>query len=216
MGARRAFATFFVGAFMVNEIIGQVISLIAVVIFAISYQVKENRLLIIFQTAGTACFCISYLLFGEMVGFATNIVCIVRNFIIILIPPKTRLSHIMTAILVVVMGVVGMLSWSGPISLLIIIPLMINTVFLSLDNPQLLRKSVVLTSFCLMLYNMTIPSSGGIISEAMSVTSSIVGIIRYRKKPASDANNTTEEISTDINTDQDNSGTEPKDGNTKL
>ena len=186
---------------MVNEIIGQVVSLVAVVIFAISYQVKENRLLIIFQTAGTTCFCISYLLFGEMVGFATNIVCIIRNFIIILVPPKTRLSHIMTAILVVVMGVVGMLSWSGPVSLLIIIPLMINTVFLSLDNPQLLRKSVVFTSFCLMLYNMTIPSSGGIISEAMSVTSSIVGIIRYRKRSTPDTNDiehiTTKGSSTD-------------------
>ncbi len=171
---------------MVNEIIGQVVSLIAVVIFAISYQIKQNRLLVIFQTAGTACFCISYLLFGEMVGFATNIVCIIRNFIIIAVPPKSRILRILTAILVVVMGVVGMLSWSGPVSLLIIIPLMINTVFLSLDNPQLLRKSVVFTSFCLLLYNLSIPSSGGIISEGISVTSSIIGIIRFRKKAAHD------------------------------
>ena len=194
MGARRLSATFLIGAFMVNEIIGQIISLIAVVIFAISYQIKGNRLLIIFQTAGTACFCISYLLFGETVGFATNVVCIIRNFIIIMVPPKTTLSRVVTAILVVVMGVVGMLSWSGPISLLIIIPLMINTVFLSLDDPQLLRKSVVLTSFCIMLYNLSIPSSGGIISEGMSVVSSIVGIIRYRKRPnATDAKSPTKE-----------------------
>ena len=79
------------------------------------------------------------------------------------------------------MGIVGSFSWEGAHSLLIIVPLMINTVFLSLENPKLLRKSVIFTSFMILLYNVCVSSFGGIIAEFISISSSVVAIIRYRK-----------------------------------
>ena len=174
------------GDFMTTEeIIGQALSLVAVALFATSYQIKKNRSIIIVQTAGTVCFCLSYLLIGATAGFAINIVCILRNILYIFIPPKTTLLYVATAALVAAMGVVGSLSWEGPVSLLIILPLMVNTVFLSLENPTLLRKSVVFTSSGILVYNIFVASGGGIISESISISSSIVAIIRYRKSSSS-------------------------------
>ncbi len=169
---------------MVNEIIGQVLGYVAAALFAISYQIKKNTPLIIIQTVGTVTFCLSYLFLGRMDGFAINTVCVVRNLSFCVLRPRTRLSYTVTALLMVAMTVVGVFTWDGPLSLLISLPLIINTFFLSLGIPQVLRKSVVFTSTGLLFYNIFVGSPGGIISEGISITSSIVGIIRYRKAPA--------------------------------
>lgn len=163
------------------EIIGQIVSIIAVALFAVSYQVKQQKHIIIIQTFGTICWCISYYFIGAMSGFAVNIISIIRNISMLFIKPRTRLSYISTAVLVVAMGVAATLSWEGPRTIIIAVSLMANTVFFSFGDPQLLRKSVIFTSSGFLAYNIISMLSGGIISESMSIISSIIGIIRYRK-----------------------------------
>ena len=92
--------------------------------------------------------------------------------------------YILAAVMTLGMCFAGVLSWQGAKSLLIIIPLMVNTVFLSLGIPQLLRKSVIFTSSFVLLYNVLVFSIGGILNEAVSIISSIVGIVRFRKSKA--------------------------------
>lgn len=163
------------------EIIGQIVSIIAVALFAVSYQVKQQKHIIIIQTFGTICWCISYYFIGAMSGFAVNIISIIRNISMLFIKPRTRLSYISTAVLVVAMGVAATLSWEGPRTIIIVVSLMANTIFFSFGDPQLLRKSVIFTSSGFLAYNIISMLSGGIISESMSIISSIIGIIRYRK-----------------------------------
>ena len=187
----------------INEIIGQAISIVCVILFAISYQVKEQKHIIIIQTFGTLGWCLAYYFIGATSGFAVNIVTIVRNISMLFIKPRTRLSYITTALLVVAMGVVSALSWDGPQTLIIVISLMLNTIFFSFGDPQLLRKSVIGTSSGFLLYNIITMLSGGIISESMSIISSIIGVIRFRKlntavsKYRSEAANGTGEIECD-------------------
>ena len=164
-----------------NEIIGQIVSIIAVALFAISYQVKQQKHIIIIQTFGTICWCISYYFIGAMSGFAVNIISIIRNISMLFIKPRTRLSYISTAVLVVAMGVAATLSWEGPRTIIIAVSLMANTIFFSFGDPQLLRKSVIFTSSGFLAYNIISMLSGGIISESMSIISSIIGVIRFRK-----------------------------------
>ena len=78
-------------------------------------------------------------------------------------------------------GALGVLSWQGPISLLIIIALAVNTVFLSFGNPQLLRYSILFTSTAILIYNVYVFTIGGIANEAVAIISSVVGIIRFKK-----------------------------------
>lgn len=166
---------------MVNEIIGQVLGVVAMILFCLSYQTNTKRGLLIVQTAGATSICLSYLFLGAMSGFALNIICVTRNIIYYFINNRPRLTLGISIGLALAMGAVGALSWEGPISLLIILPLMANTVFMSFGNPQLLRKSVVLTSSTILVYDIFVFTIGGIISESLSVISSIIGIIRYRK-----------------------------------
>lgn len=172
---------------MVYIIIGQVLGIIATAITFLSYQVNKKNTLLIIQTAATLCTCLSFLFLGASTGFALNIVCIVRNIAFYFQRDDSKIHKITSVALALVMVVLGALSWQGAHSLLIIAALAANTVFMSLGDPQLLRKSVVGTSSMILLYNVVVFSIGGIANEGISVISSIIGIIRFRKSAQTDS-----------------------------
>lgn len=163
-----------------DEIIGQSLGIIATVITFISYQVNTKSRLLIIQTTATLCTCLSFLFLDASTGFALNIVCIARNVTFFFQKDKS-VAHTVTAIgLSIVMIGLGILSWHGPESLLIIVALAANTLFMATGNPQILRKSVIVTSGMILAYNAIVFSIGGMTNEGISIVSSVIGIIRFK------------------------------------
>jgi len=165
-----------------QQIIGQALGILATVITGISYQMNTKRSLLLVQTAATACTCLAYLLLGAASGFALNMVCIIRNVVFYFQKGSGKHHMLSASLLAAVMVVLGALSWQGPVSLLIIVALAANTVFLSFGDPQLLRKSILATSSLVLLYNIFVFSLGGIANEALAIGSSVVGIFRFRQE----------------------------------
>lgn len=163
------------------EIIGQVLGIAATATTALSYQFNTKKKLLLVQTAATLFTCLSYLCLGAMSGFALNIVCLVRNSSYAFVKEGTKFNYILTAALMLAMAVFGALSWQGPVSLLIIIALILNTLFMSFGKPQLLRYTILLTSTMILIYNIAVFSIGGIMNEGIAIISSIIGIIRFFK-----------------------------------
>ena len=168
---------------MTNELIGQIFGIVAPIITFVSYQVNSKKKLLILQTAATLSTCLSYMFLGASSGFALNIVCIIRNVAFFFQNSKSKMNMISAIILAAVMGGLGFLSWEGPISLLVIIALAANTIFMSFGDAQLLRKSVICTSSMILIYNIFIenPTIGGIINESVAIVASIIGIITFIK-----------------------------------
>lgn len=171
---------------MVNEIIGQALGIIATAITFLSYQVNKKNTLLIIQTAATLCTCLSFLFLGASTGFALNIVCIARNILYYFQDNDSKIHRVTAMSLAAVMIVLGAFSWQGWYSLLIIVALAANTLFMAAGDPQLLRKSVIITSSMILTYNIIVFSIGGITNEGISVISSIIGIIRFRKEEKSE------------------------------
>ena len=163
------------------KLIGQILGFAAVLIFAVSYQIKNSKKLLIAQTLGTTTLVIHYLMIGAFSGFALNIVCVIRNLVYYNKDKKIFSYKFYPWLLALLVGMVGILSWQGPVSLIIIIGLMINTVCLSSSDTQFLRKSVVLTCTMLAIYNVLVNSYGGTVNELISVFSAAVGLYRHRK-----------------------------------
>lgn len=162
-------------------LLGQVLGILATVITVISYQMNTKRSLLLVQTSATACTCLAYLFLDAASGFALNIVCIMRN-VVFYCQKERKLVNIPAVLLALAMVGVGLLSWQGPVSLLIMVALAANTLFMSVGDPQLLRKSVLVTSTMILLYNILVFSLGGIANEGLSVISSAVGIVRFRRE----------------------------------
>ena len=164
------------------ELIGQIIGVIAPILTVISYQLNKKKSILLALTGATVATAICYLLIGAFPGFVLNVVCIVRNFVCFFVKEKTRGAYIIGALFAVVMCILGVTSWQGIHSLLIIAGLAINTVFVALGVPQWLRKSILLTSTLVLIYNIIEFSFGGIANEVLAIASAVVGIVRFRTK----------------------------------
>ena len=165
-----------------NEIIGQILGIVATIITFASYQVNTKSRLLIIQTTATLCTCLSFLFLGASTGFALNIVCIIRNVAFYFQKDRSTVHTVTAVALSLTMIVLGIFSWQGPVSLLIMIALAANTLFMATGNPQLLRKSVIVTSGLILVYNAIVFSIGGMTNEGISIVSSIIGIIRFKKE----------------------------------
>ena len=63
-----------------------------------------------------------------------------------------------------------------------IVSLLINTVFMSIGDPQLVRKSILVSSPVMIVYDVLVASYGGILFESVIIVSSLIGVLRYRRK----------------------------------
>lgn len=161
------------------KLIGHILGFIAIGLFFLSYQVFDKKKLLVVQTAATALICLQYILIGAYSGFALNVVCILRNLLYYHRDKKILSGVWLPFVLAVIMAVISLFSWDGYHSLLIVAGLMINTVCMGLCDAQNLRKSVLVTCPMVFTYNIIEHSYSGMISEAVSFTSALIGIIRY-------------------------------------
>ena len=70
----------------------------------------------------------------------------------------------MYAVLYVLLGT---LAWQGWFSLMPMISLLINTYFMSKGDPQLVRKSILVSSPIMIVYDVLVASYGGILFESV-------------------------------------------------
>ena len=164
------------------ELAGQILGWVAAFLMFISYQCKEHKRLLVVQTASSLCICASYCLLGAWSGMLLNIVCILRNLIIYKKNLKIFSYSFWPYALAGVMVVVGALSWQGPMSLLMIVALAVNTVLIYFPNVQNLRKSILVTSTMVMAYNIYYSVWGGVVNELIAIVSAVIGLYRFKKK----------------------------------
>lgn len=165
-----------------GEILGHIIGAIGVLLFFISYQVKNKNMLLMIQTIATSLLCLQYVLIGAYSGFALNIVCALRNVILFICEKKRIKSVWIPVFLAFLMPVACFFSWEGCVSLFILSGLMINTVCMGVLDTQKLRYSIILTSSLIIIYNLIMKSYTGMINESISIASAIIGIIRFHQK----------------------------------
>ena len=163
-------------------IIGQVIGIIAMAIFFISYQAQEQKKLMTIQCVAIVAMCLHYLLIDATSGLMLNIVCFVRNLCYANRDKKFFSGKWIPVFFAVVVGTIGVLSWEAYYSIFIVSGLVINTLCLSIPDTQKVRKSILITCPLVFTYDVFVLSIGGMANEALSFISALIGIIRLKKK----------------------------------
>lgn len=165
-----------------KEIIGQIFSFAAVFLVFISYQAKSHKSLLIIQTVSSVFTMTGYLLLGAYSGALTNLICIARNLLFYRNEKKGDAWRGWPYLMAGLMGLSGVFSWQGPVSLLIIVAFMINTVMISLNDNQLLRKSVFVTSTMALTYDAIFHVYGAVFAEIVCISSAFVGLLRFSRE----------------------------------
>ena len=159
-------------------LIGQILGGLNVCLGFISYQMRSAKALLAFQTAVSAVFCIHYLLIGAPTGFVLNIVCLIRNLVFAFRDKKIFSSRLVPVAFAIIIAVIGLFSWEGWHSLILIVALAANTLCLSFKDAQNIRRSILVTSPLVVVYNIIVSSYGGVVYESTAIVSSAVGLIR--------------------------------------
>jgi len=175
-----------------GELIGQILSIIAVVTGFVALQMKSPRGILFFLLVTSLLFTFHYLLIGAtdavLVNLVATIMCVVYSI------RDRRGSRGMTVpiIFAVLIVLSSLLSWEGWQSVFLMAGLAINAISISLPNPQTTRKLNFIKSPLCLTYNVLVFSVGGIIFEASILASSVIGLIRHRNKSDSSGKKTTE------------------------
>lgn len=171
----------------VAETIGQILGILNIILVFTSYQMKSDKKILFTNLAVCAVFVIHYILLGAITAAAMNGVCILRNVTYLRKDKKFYMPRLFPIFFAIVMLVFGVYTSNGIHSVLIIFGLVINTLCMSFKNPQNIRKSILITSPMVLLYDIIEHSVGGSVCESISIVSAVVGIIKYSKN-----NNNTE------------------------
>lgn len=167
------------------DILGQIISVIGMVLTIISFQMKTRKQILIMQTAGSAFFLLSYLLLGSWTGVCLNVVFLIRNIVFYFgRDQKWAGSKLWLPVLLVAVVAAGAMGYHSWLDVLPIIGSIFGTFALYMKDENKLRLLKLGDSPCWLIYNCTVPSTGGIICEVFNIISIIVGLIRYRKPKA--------------------------------
>ena len=163
-----------------GEIIGQILSLVAVVTGFISFQMKTSKGILLFQLITALTFSAHYILIGTMTAAALNLIAAIKC-VCYYVRNKRGSKGLFTPIFfTVLVFVTGVLTWDGWYSIFIMAGLLVNSVGLSLSNPQTIRKLTLIKSPLCLAYNLLVLSLGGSIYEAAILVSAIIGIVKAR------------------------------------
>ncbi|MBQ8236433.1 MAG: YgjV family protein [Clostridia bacterium] len=163
-------------------LIGQGFGIIAIVLGFVSYQVKTKRSLLFMQGAVAFTFLIHYFLIGAYSGMAMTALNIVRNIVYDARTKKGITSKWIPIAFVAVQAVMCLFTWDGWYSIFILVGICINTYCMSLPNPQTVRKSILITSPMVLVYDIFARSIGGTVYESVALLSAVIGILRNRKR----------------------------------
>lgn len=165
----------------VMELIGQIFGLIAVAISFVAYQMPTQKKILFMNLLVTVAILLNYAFIGATTGMILNVVCVIRNLIFMNRDKKIFSYKFYPYLLMVIIGGLSLFTSEGTYSILITIGLIINTFALSLTNPQATRYCMAISCSFIFAYNVFVFSIGGMINEAVAITSSVLGIIRHRK-----------------------------------
>ncbi len=163
-------------------VIGQIISVVAVIITFITYQMKSSTQIFVTNAIATAVSCVAYAMLGGTTALGLNIMCVVRNICYMYKDKNRYVARILPIVLTLIMAVMSAFLWEGYHSIFFVIGITVNTLAMGYLNAQNLRKSILLTSSLILVYNLFIPSIGGSINEVVAISSSAIGIYRHRAK----------------------------------
>lgn len=165
------------------EIIGQGLGILAVVTGFISYQMKKPAGLLIFQLATALIFSAHYFCIGNaLTAAALNFLAAVKCLFFYLRDKRGGKGNIELIVFSVIVIITSIMTWEAWYSALIMGGLVVATVSLAMPDTQKTRYCMFVKSPLCLAYNILVGSVGGAVYECTVLVSSIIGIIRNRKK----------------------------------
>lgn len=177
------------------KIAGNILGLLAVAMFVLSYQMKSRRNIILLNASSRLLFIIQYLLLGafegallDTIAFFVSLLCQKRDHEFI--KKHFALTVILSDIAIFALG---MITYKNIFSILPILGVIFETLALWMKKERTIRIASLLGAPFWLVYNTLNYAYGSAIGNAITLVSIGIAIVRYDilKKQQPDANITT-------------------------
>lgn len=160
-------------------LVAQIIGVAALVFSAVSFQQNTHKKIMLCQMAAGLLFAIHFFLIGATTGGVTNSIAVVRSILFYNRDRKWAAGVLWPIVFCIAFIISGIVTWQGPLSLLPILAMVINTFTFAATNPTVVRTTILFSSPLWLLYNCISLSFPGIINESFVILSTIIGIVRF-------------------------------------
>ena len=165
--------------------IAQILGVVAIILGFINYIVKTRGQVLFVNSVTTICFVLHYLCLGAWAGMALNSLAFIRNIVYYYAGKNGKVSKALSITFAVIMGAMGttvsLIAKEGWYFVLTVLALMINSFAMSFNNPNHIRKSILITSPLVLAYDCFVFSIGGAVYESVAIISAVIGLVRYKK-----------------------------------
>jgi len=160
-------------------ILVQGIGFLGIACAVLAFQCKEYRPLVWLRGANELFFAIQYLLLGAYSGAAVDFLGCFRNLVFLDCDKKGKSLRPWRIFFSCVFAGVSLLTWAGPKSLLSAVAKVASTIAYGSSSPRLIRFITLCSASCWLIYNSLVFSVAGILGEILTLTSVLIGIVRF-------------------------------------
>ena len=164
-----------------NEIFIQALGFLGLVIQVFSIQSKAYKKVIFMTIMAELVFGVQLFLLGAITGAVTNIGACVSNIVYYLCIKNGKKTTVFQILFGIIFVTLGIFTWQGIISLLVIIAKVISTVSYGIKHTKTIRICKLFSMPLWLIYDAISGTIGGVINDILVIASAVVGIIRLDK-----------------------------------
>lgn len=174
-------------------ILSQIIGLLAIICWVMSIQQKNKEKILMNQMFANTLYTIQYVLLGAYSASAMNITSAIRSLVFYNDEKKHKQSKLTGSILIAAIIIIGIITYSSPISIIPILITIAYTYSVWQSNLKITRIIFIIAAIIWIYYNLKVGAYISIIGNSLEIISGIISIKRFHKKHKSIINKKGEE-----------------------
>ena len=157
------------------QIAGQIVSVIAMALVVLSFQMKSNKMLLVVQMLANFLFAVSYFLLGVYTASIVNLIAMLRSLALYFWADKNSNLLLITTLIA--------FTYAGVPTILVLVASIVDSFSMWKNDGKFIRYArLFAVSPLWLVHNIIRFSLGGLICEIFSIISCIIAFIRYKKE----------------------------------
>lgn len=157
----------------------QLIGFIGLALGVLAFQFKEHRHIVLCKMTSELVFSLQYLLLGAWTAALLDFTSATRNLLFCALVKKGRSTTPLIYIFGAFVVIVGILTFYGPVSLMLIAAKLLTTISYGMKNERLLRYITLPSCILWSIYNLYIGSLGGAIGDCLNLISLVTAMCKF-------------------------------------
>ena len=165
--------------FIFDPYFTQAIGFVGMGVAIFSFQCKNYQKLVLCSIIKELIFALQYLLLGSYTGMATNLTSCFTNSVYRERNKKGKNTFAFQIAFSILFVIIGIMTWTGPLSLLVIAAKVISTIANGINKAKVIRFCNLIIMPMWLVHDLAVFSIAGIICDILTIGSIIIAIFRH-------------------------------------